>query len=36
MKEAWEVMGQHWGVTLWIGLVLMVCFTRIKIGNGED
>lgn len=25
MKEAFEVMGEHWMVTLWLGIVLMGC-----------
>lgn len=31
MKEAWEVMGQHWAVTLWVGIVIMVSFHRVTI-----
>lgn len=35
MKEAWEIMAEHWGVTLWIGIVVMVALHRTSITNRE-
>lgn len=40
MKEAFETMGEHWAVTLWIGLVLIAIahgnLTLIKIGGKNE
>jgi hypothetical protein len=31
MKEAFDVMAEHWCVTLWLGLVVMVSLHRTKV-----
>lgn len=31
MKEAFEVMAEHWCVTLWLGIVVMVSLHRTHI-----
>lgn len=41
MKEAWEVMGEHWAVTLFVGIVIVGSFNRITIvirsrNNGQN
>jgi hypothetical protein len=36
MKEAFEVMAEHWAVTLWIGIVIMVSLNRIHINDKQD
>lgn len=36
MKEAFEVMAEHWCVTLWLGIVVMVSLHRINITNSEN
>jgi hypothetical protein len=33
MREAFEVMAEHWAVTWWLGIVVMVSLHRIKIVN---
>jgi hypothetical protein len=39
MKEFFEQAGEHWAVTIWIGLVVVACFhgdlTLINIGRKE-
>jgi len=31
MKEAFDVMAEHWGVTFWLGIVIMVALHRTHI-----
>lgn len=33
IKEAFEVMSDHWAITMWLGLVLMVSLHRTTIKN---
>lgn len=33
MKEAFDAMAEHWGVTLWIGIVIIVSFSRWRLGG---
>lgn len=39
MKEAFDTMAEHWGVTLWLGIVVMVSLhktTYIKNNYGKN
>jgi hypothetical protein len=37
MKEFWDSMAEHPWVTIWVGIVLMICFSKVKlISNGKD
>lgn len=35
MKEAFDVMADHWCITLWIGIVVMVSLHRTNITQQE-
>jgi hypothetical protein len=35
MKEVFDVMAEHWCVTLWLGIVVMVSLHRTSITNKE-
>jgi len=36
MKEAFDTMGEHWCVTLWLGIVVMVCFSRVQVHKHQN
>ena len=35
MREAFDVMAEHWAVTMWLGIVVMVALHRTSINNKD-
>ena len=35
MKEAFDVMAEHWCVTLWLGIVVIASLHRTSVTNKE-